>query len=60
MIDFSPTIVDGHLKTGETIIGNGGMFISGCCNSIAYENTILVDPNLASAVAKNAYGGPNS
>ena len=46
-INYSPNIDNGTLETGETVIGNGGMFVSGCCNNIDYESTILVHPNLA-------------
>ena len=59
-IDFSPTIVSGALKTGETIIGNNGMFISACCNRVSYESSYKVNPPLAAAAFKNAIGGTNS
>ena len=46
-IVFDPTITSGTLQTGETIIGNNGMFVSGCCNKISYESAYTVNPKLA-------------
>ena len=59
VINYSPTIVSGTLKTGETIIGNNGMFISACCNRVSYESDYKVNPPMAMAAASNAIGGSN-
>ena len=44
-ITSDPTISGtGTLNVGEEIIGNGGLFVSGCCNKISYESAYSYNP----------------